>query len=391
MDKLASLRANFAARFNARPRVYRAPARVNLIGEHTDYNEGFVMPAALGLSCWVAASAREDRRLVIHSEYFGERIEINLDGAELTPSHRWTDYPAGVVSILQQSGFLLRGANLFISSEIPLGAGLSSSAALEVSVAYALLDLSGHAIDRIRLAAICQRAENEFVGARCGIMDQFISLNGRAGHALLLDCRSLEFQILPVPAGMRLVICNTKVKHEHSASQYNSRRAECEEGVALLSPVIPGIRSLRDVNLAQLEGHRNLLPPAIYRRCRHVITENDRVLQAAAALRAGDVRQFGRCMAESHRSLREDYEVSCPELDRMVEIANQQKGIYGARMTGGGFGGCTINLVDAADTAEFESQIANGYFSATGIHPEIYVCEPSGGAEAVSQGDCLAR
>ena len=391
MDKLAALCAKFAFRFHTRPRVYRAPARVNLIGEHTDYNDGFVMPAAIGFSCWVAASAREDRRLLIHSEYFDERIEINLDEAALQPSHRWTDYPAGVVSILQQSGFLLRGANLFISSEIPLGAGLSSSAALEVSVAYALLDLSGHAIDRIRLAAICQRAENEFVGARCGIMDQFICLNGSAGHALLLDCRSLEFQLLPVPAGMRLVICNTKVKHEHSASEYNARRAECEEGVALLSRSISGIRALRDVNLAQLERHRDLLPPAIYRRCRHVITENDRVQRSAAALRIGDLKQFGRCMAESHGSLRDDYQVSCPELDRMVEIANQQKGIRGARMTGGGFGGCTINLVDAAETAEFERQIANGYFSATGIHPEIYVCEASGSAEAVSQGDGLAR
>ena len=240
MDKLAALHAKFTSLFNTPPHIYRAPARVNLIGEHTDYNDGFVMPAAIGLSCWVAASPREDRRLVIHAEHFGERFELNLDGTPLQSSHRWTDYPAGVVSILQRSGFLLRGANLYISSEIPLGAGLSSSAALEVSVAYALLDLSGHAIDRGRLAAICQRAENEFVGARCGIMDQFISLNGRAGHALLLDCRSLEFQLLPVPAEMRLVICNTKVKHEHSASEYNARRAECEEGVALLSRVTPG-------------------------------------------------------------------------------------------------------------------------------------------------------
>jgi galactokinase len=272
---------------------------------------------------------------------------------------------------------------MYIVGDVPLGAGLSSSAAIEVSVGYGLLDVSGHPIDRTGLALLCQRAENEFVGARCGIMDQFISCRGLANHALLLDCRSLEMCMIPVPSAVALVICNTMVKHELGTSEYNTRRADCEQAVRLLAKVLPRVCALRDVSPAQLEEHRDSLPAIIYKRARHVITENDRALQAAEAFRSGAIEKLGRLMADSHRSLREDYEVSCPELDIMVEIAVRQRGVLGARMTGGGFGGCTINLVDASHAQEFQQQVAASYTSATGLRPDIYVCQASQGAEVV--------
>ena len=384
MKQVRDLQAKFKALFGAAAKVFRAPGRVNLIGEHTDYNDGFVMPAAIGFSCWVAIVPRDDHNLVIHSENFADSVEVNLDHDMPAPSGKWRDYPLGVAWVLQQAGHNLRGANLLIHGEVPLGAGLSSSAALEVSTGLALLDNSGYQVERTRLALLCQRAENEFVGARCGIMDQFISCHGQAGHGLMLDCRSLDFQLIPIPSGVNLVICNTMVKHEHGSGEYNVRRAECEEGVRELAKVLPGIRALRDVGLAQLEQNRDRLREVVYRRCRHVVTENDRVRTAALALQNGAIQPLSKLMADSHRSLRDDYEVSCAELDLMVKLASQQKGVYGARMTGGGFGGCTINLVRAENTSEFQLSVSKGYHSATGRHPEIYVCEAAQGAEMIA-------
>ncbi len=370
--------------FGGVPVVYRAPGRVNLIGEHTDYNDGFVFPACIGLSCWAAIGPRDDDTLVIHSANLNETVEISSAGIPLHASGKWSDYPVGVAWVLQQSGFRLRGANIYIRGDIPLGAGLSSSAAIEVSVSLAILEFLEREIDRVQLARLCQRAENEFVGARTGIMDQFVSCTGQAGHALLLDCRTLEYQHVPVPAEAQLAICNTMVRHEIGEGGYNLRRAECEEGVQKLSAVLPGIRALRDVTLPQLERNRSLLTETIYKRCRHVITENERVLKAAAALRADEVQEFGELMAASHRSLRDDYAVSCPELDLMVEIASSIPGVYGARMTGGGFGGCTVNLVSRALASGFKSQVAAAYYSATGKHPDVYVCDPAQGAGRIS-------
>ena len=383
MEKAHALLEKFKARFGTTAAIYRAPGRVNLIGEHTDYNEGFVLPAAIGFSCWVAIAPREDQKLVIYSENFEATVEVDLDKLPARGSGAWSDYPVGVAWAHVQAGNHPRGANLCISGDVPLGSGLSSSAAIEVSVGYAMLDIAKQSIDRTKLALLCQRAENEFVGARCGIMDQFISCHGRAGHALLLDCRSLEFQLVKMPPKVHLVICNTMVKHEHGAGEYNARRAECEEGVRLLSLVLPGIQSLRDVSAAQLEMHRGRLSDTIYKRCRHVITEIGRTRKAANALETGEIRQLGQLMADSHRSLQDDFEVSCRELDVMVEIASQQRGIYGARMTGGGFGGCTINLVDANESTGFRKHVAEEYASATGLRPDIYICEASQGAEAI--------
>jgi galactokinase len=368
-------------------RTFRAPGRVNLIGEHTDYNDGYVMPAALDFSTWVKASPLAQRRLQIFSENFNEQVEVNLDDPNLVARGHWSDYSIGVAVVLERAGYRLRGASLRIHGEVPIGSGLSSSAAIEVGTAFALAALSGVKIDRRRLALLCQQAENEFVGARVGIMDQFISLFGQAHKALMLDCRSLEFKLLPLPDNVRLIICNTMVKHELASSAYNERRAQCEAGVKYLAKFFRQVTTLRDVSFEQLEAHRDELPDVIYRRCRHVITENARVLSAAEALEVGDLNRFGKLMYESHHSLRDDYEVSSKELDLMVALAEKIEGVYGARMTGGGFGGCTINLVREENMKVFRERVAEGYEQATKLKPEIYICSAANGAEEVSATD----
>ena len=379
MKDFLQLLNEFRARFGADAKIYRAPGRVNLIGEHTDYNDGFVLPAAIEFYCWVAAAPRADRKLVLHSENFNETIEANLDAISAARKNHWSGYPMGVAWALEAAGKHLKGANLLISGDVPLGAGLSSSAAIEVAVGFALLDQSGLSINLTELAQLCQKAENEFVGAHVGIMDQFISCYGRTSHALLLDCRSLEHRLVKLPPGIQLVICNSMVKHEIGSSQYNARRAACEEGVSTLRTVLPEIRALRDVTLAQLERHRALLSPKVYSRCHHVVTENDRVQSAVRALESANLRALGQLMPDSHRSLRDDYEVSCTELDLLVEIAAAQLGVIGARMTGGGFGGCTINLVESSAVEAFKPNVAAAYFAKTALQPEIYVSPAADG------------
>jgi galactokinase len=371
----------FQARFGTAANIYRAPGRVNLIGEHTDYNDGFVLPAAIEFYCWVAAAARKDGKVAIYSENFNETVEASLDSLTPLGKKHWANYPLGVAWVLRQAGKPLTGANLYIAGEVPLGAGLSSSAAIEVAVGLALVSVSGLAVDRTELAQLCQKAENEFVGARVGIMDQFVSCHGRASHALMLDCRSLEYELVKLPANVQLVMCNTMVKHELASGEYNARRAECEEGVRILRTALPEIRALRDVTLAQMEAHRQKLSPKVFARCRHVITETERVKSAVETLRRGDSKALGALLQDSHRSLRDDYEVSCKELDLMVEIAVAQPGLIGARMTGGGFGGCTINLVESAAVSNFKRNVAEEYSSKTGLTPEIYVSPASEGAQ----------
>ena len=365
-------------------RTFRAPGRVNLIGEHTDYNDGFVMPAALDFSTWVRVSPLEQRSLQIFSENFNDEVEVDLDNLNLVARSHWSDYPVGVAVEMQRAGHRLRGARLQIRGEVPIGSGLSSSAAIEVGTACALAANSGLKIDNRELALLCQRAENEFVGARVGIMDQFISLFGQAQKALLLDCRSLEFKLLPLPDNVRLIICNTMVKHELASSAYNERRAQCEEGVRHLARFFANVRALRDVTLEQLEQHRSGLSEVVYRRCRHVITENARVLAAGDALEQHDLPYFGTLMGESHLSLRDDYEVSSDELDLMVKLAQKVDGVYGSRMTGGGFGGSTVNLVKEEMADEFRTRVAAGYEQVTRLKPEIYICIAANGAEEVS-------
>ena len=377
-DRCEHLRKEFRNLYSETCRVYRAPGRINLIGEHTDYNDGFVMPAAIHFYCWVAIAPTKDRTIEVHSTNLNQRRIFDLDRPRRQGD--WSDYVQGVAVILEQSGIRLSGARILISSEVPMGSGLSSSAALEVAAGFALLDSQHAALDLPKLALACQRAENEFVGARCGIMDQFVACYGRAGHLLMLDCRTLDYRFLRLPENVRMVICNTMVKHLNAAGEYNTRRAECEEGVRLLSKKFPGLSSLRDLTPAKVESSKEMLPPVIQKRCRHVVTENQRVLAAAAALEKDNLKKLGALVAESHRSLRDDYEVSSPELDLMVELANQIQGIYGSRMTGGGFGGCTVNVVATEAVSEFENKIAAAYKARTGIVPEIYVSAPCDGA-----------
>jgi len=264
--------------------IFRAPGRVNLIGEHTDYNDGFVMPAAINFYAYSAIAERADRMLSIHSEQFGETVEFDLSQAAVQPRKHWSDYVRGVAVVLRNEGYPLTGANLLIDGRVPIGSGLSSSAAIEVATALALMTLGGVTIPLLDVARLCQRAENDYTGARCGIMDQFVSCFGRQDHALMLDCRSLEATYLQLPPNVRLVICNTMVKHELASSEYNRRRADCEEAVRRLATVLPGIKALRDVSLEQLEKHRGLLTEVIYKRALHIVTENARVLDSADAL-----------------------------------------------------------------------------------------------------------
>jgi galactokinase len=377
------LAIEFAYRFGREPTVSRAPGRVNLIGEHTDYNDGFVMPAALEFATLAAASQRPDRRLRVYSMIMDETQEFDLDAPPEGPSGDWSDYVVGVALMLERSGRNLTGADLIIWSDVPIGAGLSSSAALEVSVAHALLAESGLPFDPVEIAQLCQRAENDFVGMRCGVMDQYISCCGVAGHALLIDCRGLDSRHVAIAPNLKLLIANSRVRHQHSGGEYNLRREACEEGVRLLSRYLGPIKALRDVTPQQLEAKRRKLPELIYRRCRHIVTENARVLEAERALNAGDFAACGQAMNASHVSMRDDFEITCPEVDTLAGLAQHVKGVYGSRMTGGGFGGCTISLIEAAAVDRASQVLTDGYRIATGRDVELYVCTPSDGAQLI--------
>ena len=378
------LRQHFEQRFGDHPRIFRAPGRVNLIGEHTDYNDGFVMPAAVAFSTYVAIAARRDRKLVVHSEEFAGNFEFDLDHLPGQRTGAWWDYVLGVANVLRQRGHKLLGANLFVHGEVPVAAGLSSSAALEVASALALMSVGEVRLPLTEVSQLCRQAENSFVGARVGIMDQFVSCLGRSGDALLLDCRSLEFQFVPIPAGIQLVVCNTMTRHDHATGGYNTRRRECEEAVRYFQKWNPAVRALRDVSPQLLDKHSHDLPTTIAKRCTHVIRENQRTLDAARALTEGNLTRVGELMRESHASLRDLYEVSCRELDIMVEAAQGLPGFCGGRMTGGGFGGCTVNLVRQEHAANFVAQIVERYQQKTGINPQIYLCTAEDGAGELS-------
>jgi galactokinase len=377
-----SLGNHFCSLYGTSPKIFRAPGRVNLIGEHTDYNDGFVMPVAIEFSTWVAAAERTDGVLHVHSKQFNESAEFHLDDLGGQPRHHWSDFVRDVAAVLKAHGHKLSGADLLVDGRVPMGSGLSSSASLEVATALALLSTAHTSAPLLEIARECQQAEHEYVGTRCGIMDQFVSLFGHDGHALMLDCRSLNYEALAIPADARIVICNSMVKHAHASNAYNQRRLECQTGVGILRQQLPDITALRDVALTDLEKLCSQLSDVVYRRCRHVISENQRVLDAASTLRAADLDRFGQLMAESHRSLRDDYEVSCRELDLLVEIASHCKGVFGSRMTGGGFGGCTVTLAQANAVDEFQREVKQTYKNETGILPDVWVCSAREGAAA---------
>ncbi len=340
---------------------------------------------ALEYCAVVAVSPRDDRKVTVRSVNMDDPITFSLDDNEKKRGH-WSDYTAGVARMLEEKGIRLPGANLFIDSSVPVGAGLSSSAAIEISSALAFLSTVNKKMGAADLALLGQRAENRFVGMNCGIMDQFISVCGEKDRALFLDCRSLDYKLIPLPSDkVKIVICNTMVKHELGASEYNKRRVECEEGVRLLKKYYPGIKALRDVSAGEFEKVERDLPETVRKRSRHVITEDQRVLDSIEALKRDDLAGFGRLMNSSHDSLKDDYEVSCPELDKMVEIAREIEGCLGARMTGGGFGGCTVNLVTKEKADIFCSDIRRFYEEATGIRSDIYISAPSQGAHEMTQ------
>lgn len=386
MSELAELCNGLQRVWGSAPDVFQAPGRVNFIGEHTDYNDGFVLPAAIQLQMRVVIMPVPGRQVFVESSAYPDKIDFNLDHPQAMARKHWSDYVRGTAWSLERDGVKLNGARLFIDSTIPPGAGLSSSAALEVATALAFLSNADVTLTPVEIAKACHRAENEFIGIRSGIMDQFASCNGRSGHALLLDCRSLEVRYVTVPRDIVLMVCNTMVRHELASSEYNTRRRQCEEGVAVLSRFIPDVRALRDVTSEQLARFGAELDPVIHRRCRHVIEENRRVLLAAQALETGNTGAFGGLMQESHQSLRLDYEVSSPELDLMCELALGVKGVYGARMMGGGFGGCVLALADASASRNFRRTVNKEYRRRTKIDCEIYECSTADGAGPLTIG-----
>jgi galactokinase len=383
-ERVAALGAAFAAQYGAPPQiVVRAPGRVNMIGEHTDYNDGYVFPIAIDRSVLVAASARADRTVRLYAADFDQRDRFSLDQIVHVEQQRWSNYQRGVATVLEERGFHLPGLDVAMASDVPIAAGLSSSAAIEVGMAVTWQTISGFEMERTELALLCQRAENTFVGVNCGIMDQFISALGRAGAALLIDCRTLDYKPVGLPAGSAVVIMDTRVQRGLADSAYNTRRAECEKGVRLLQAHLPSIRALRDVPPALFERYAGELPENVRKRCRHVVYEDERVLEGIAALERGDPAAFGELMVASHISLRDDYEVSCAELDAMVEAAWDAPGVIGARMTGGGFGGCAVALVEAERAEAFSTQVAAAYEVKTGIVPSLYICTAEAGADVV--------
>jgi galactokinase len=366
------------------PRLFRAPGRVNLIGEHTDYNDGFVLPMAIEQETAVAASARADRLVRVYSLNMQQAFEFDLDSPGKPRRGIWLDYVEGVARALINRGVPLVGADMVIESDVPVGAGLSSSAALEMSTGFALWKLAGGEVDLVQLALAGQEAEHTYVGAMVGIMDQLTSATAEESHALLIDCRELTSRQIPLDtSSVSIVICDSRVKHSLASSEYNTRRRECEEGVSILKTVLPGIKALRDVTVEEFHKYERLLDEPVRRRVRHVVTEIARTLEAAEALSTNDYLRMGQLMYESHESLKNDYEVSSPELDLLVGLASTVKGVFGARMTGGGFGGCTVNLVKKDRVPEFQSFISREYLAGTGKNAGIYVTSAKSGVSEV--------
>jgi galactokinase len=371
----------FRTRFESagQPAFYRAPGRVNLIGEHTDYNLGYVLPIALQMACYVAIAPASHGNLRVYSRDFEKEFSIPVaDIAGARPAKQWSDYILGVARELTKAGFPIAACDMLIASEVPTGAGLSSSAALEIATAIALL--GGRAFPKVELAQLAQRAESQFVGMPCGIMDQYAAIFGHAGAALKIDCRSLDHEYVELPPEVRIIAVNSLVKHELGTSAYRERVAECGLAVAALAELDPKIESLRDVALDFFERVQDSVPLIPRRRARHIISDTQRVVDLAAAARAHDLHEMGRLFVASHRSMQYDYEISCEEIDFLVDSAIKVRGVYGARMTGGGFGGCTVNLVAPEAAGIFRQQMSAAYQERYRKAPVFYDCQPAEGA-----------
>lgn len=364
--------------------IVRSPGRINLIGEHTDYNNGFVLPSAIDRAIYLCVAPRSDSEARIRSADFKEGC--HLDVKNLTRSERtWANYLIGIVVELRKAGFPLQGFDCAFTGNIPIGAGMSSSAAVEAGLAFALNEVFDLGIDRVELAKISQKSENEFVGVRCGIMDQFANLLSKAESVLHLDCRSLEYEYVPFTRrDVKLVLCDTGVKHSLASSEYNLRRRQCEAGVAAVRDGNPEVCSLRDVSLVMLDSHNGQLSRDVYKRCRYVIEENARVDAACGFLKDNDYLHLGELLYRSHQGLRDQFEVSCRELDVLVESASAIEGVLGARMMGGGFGGCTLNLVEGDSIEQFKRKIHRAYLTETDKTVRLYDCALMGGTNIVS-------
>jgi galactokinase len=375
----------FEKTFDQAPEVVaRAPGRVNLIGEHTDYNEGYVLPAAIDRYIWFAGRARTDRKVHAYSVDYNESVEFSLDSIEKDASHPWSNYLRGVSKFLEAGGHRLSGADLVFGGDVPLGAGVSSSAAVEVAATTFWKRLLNLTLEPLSLIKLSRQAENEFVGVPSGIMDQFISTLGKQDHALFLDCRELKYRHVPLRDEVKIVVCNSGVKRALAHSEYEVRVKQCRQAVEQLRNAGLDIQSLRDLKMGDLILRGKALDKIPFKRASHVVTENDRVKEAVKVLEQGDLRYFGKLMNDSHKSLRDDYEVSSKELDALVEIAQGQPGVLGARMTGAGFGGCTVNLVQRQHAEAFSEAIRKGYQDALGLKAEVYVCRASNGALAAA-------
>jgi galactokinase len=379
--RVPDLTREFSERLGTPPRLFSAPGRVNLIGEHTDYNDGFVLPMGINRRLYVAGRARADRLISVGSLNLEGDFSFDLTRPYEGRRNGWVDYVEGIARTLFARGAELVGADLLLWSDVPFGAGLSSSAALEVGVGYALLRLAGlTAPSGTELALAAQAAEHEYVGVLCGIMDQYAATLAQPDSALLIDCRSLQARPVPLALGAAcILICDTRVKHELAASAYNVRRSECREGAAQLALMLPSVTSLRDVTWDQFVRYEAALPSLVRQRCRHVIRENERTLRAASAFEGGRLGEAGELMSASHASLRDDYAVSCPELDEAVAVACAQPGVYGSRMTGGGFGGCTVTLLERAAVASVSSAIKERFRERFASEPSFFVSEACGG------------
>jgi len=370
--------AHFESRFGEAPRwVIRAPGRVNLIGEHTDYNDGFVMPLAIGRAIWIALRPRDDSTVSVHSLDYNETCEFDLTALKHEDAG-WIEYMKGTAHVLQEAGFTLGGWEGVMQGDVPLGAGLSSSAALEVATARTFATVSDLPWDPAKMALLCQKAENEWIGVNCGIMDQMISACGTVDHAMLLDCRTLERREAAFPPGVAVVVLDTSTRRGLVDSQYNERRASCEAAAEFF-----GVKALRDVTPATVDERAAEMDDMILRRARHVVTENDRTERAAEAMDSGNAKLLGQLMNESHVSLRDDYEVSNEALDVMVEAAGQHPACIGARMTGAGFGGCAVAVVEADAADDFVEKTVAAYKAKTGNDPAVYVCQATAGAASM--------
>jgi len=366
--------------------AFSAPGRVNLIGEHTDYNEGFVLPIAIGRKIIMLGQLRNDRLVQVFDLGYKAEAKFSLDNLSPSKKDTWANYLMGVVDEIQKAGYPLQGANLIFTSNIPQRVGLSSSAALEVVTALTMAKLNLLEIKPVEMAHLCRKAENNFVGVACGIMDQYISCLGQKNYALFIDCRSNDYDLIPFKDhNYQIVICNSKVQRGLVNSEYNKRKEECKMAAEFFKHKLKGeIRALRDITIDEYKKYQSQLPEVIARRARHVISENRRVQTGVQALRMGNYSTFGQLMIESHKSLKDDYEVSCAELDLLVDLASKQEGVLGARMTGAGFGGCTVNLLKKDYVNAFEKTIKQEYKKITGILPDIYVTPPAEGAKQLA-------